>query len=128
MKTRASTHRRRHTAYRRGHRAERLALLSPDVERLSPARPPLCAAGGEIDLIVMRGDTIAFVEVKARGLMDDALVAITARQAPALLPRRHAPGSRATLGPPVIRGAPTRSSSRRALAPSPGGRFELEMQ
>src|SRR5690606_21804958 len=36
------------------------------------------AGGGEIDLIVMRGDTIAFVEVKARGLMDDALGAITA--------------------------------------------------
>jgi putative endonuclease len=28
----------------------------------------------------MRGDTIAFVEVKARALMDDALSAITARK------------------------------------------------
>jgi putative endonuclease len=33
--------------------------------------------GGEVDIIARRGDTIAFVEVKARGDMDDALSAIT---------------------------------------------------
>lgn len=33
-------------------------------------------AGGEIDLIARRGETIAFVEVKARGGFDEALVAI----------------------------------------------------
>jgi putative endonuclease len=33
--------------------------------------------GGEIDIVARRGDTIAFVEVKAREDMDAALVAIT---------------------------------------------------
>ena len=34
------------------------------------------APGGEIDLIAVRGDTVAFVEVKARPTLDQALVAI----------------------------------------------------
>ena len=33
---------------------------------------------GEIDIVARRRDTIVFVEVKARGLMDDALTAVTA--------------------------------------------------
>ena len=33
--------------------------------------------GGEIDIVARRGDDIVFVEVKARGAMDDAMIAIT---------------------------------------------------
>jgi len=33
--------------------------------------------GGEVDIVARRGDVIVFVEVKARGAMDDALIAIT---------------------------------------------------
>jgi putative endonuclease len=69
---------RRRTTYLRGHRAERIALLFLLLKGYRPLARRYAAAGGEIDLIVMRGDTVAFVEVKARGLMDDALSAITA--------------------------------------------------
>jgi putative endonuclease len=68
---------RRRATFLRGHRAERIALLVLLLKGYRPLARRYAAAGGEIDLIVTRGDTIAFVEVKARGLMDDALTAIT---------------------------------------------------
>ncbi|MBB3017476.1 putative endonuclease [Microvirga lupini] len=70
----------REATYLRGHRAEWIALLFLVTKGYRPLARRYAASGGEIDLIVMRGDTIAFVEVKARGLMDDALSAITARK------------------------------------------------
>ena len=71
---------RRRVTFLRGHRAEWIALLFLVMKGYRPLARRYAASGGEIDLIVMRGDTIAFVEVKARGLMDDALSAITARK------------------------------------------------
>ena len=71
---------RREATFLRGHRAEWIALLFLVTKGYRPIARRYAASGGEIDLIVMRGDTIAFVEVKARGLMDDALSAITARK------------------------------------------------
>jgi putative endonuclease len=68
---------RRRATYLRGHGAERTALFFLMLKGYRPLARRYSAAGGEIDLIVRRGQTIAFVEVKARGLMDDALVAIT---------------------------------------------------
>jgi len=70
----------REATFLRGHRAEWIALLFLVMKGYRPLARRYAASGGEIDLIVMRGDTIAFVEVKARGLMDDALSAITARK------------------------------------------------
>ena len=68
---------RREATFLRGHRAEWVALLFLISKGYRPLARRYAASGGEIDLIVMRGDTIAFVEVKARALMDDALSAIT---------------------------------------------------
>lgn len=71
---------RKRATFLRGHRAERIALLFLLLKGYRPLARRYAAAGGEIDLVVMRGDTISFVEVKARGLMDDALTAITPRK------------------------------------------------
>lgn len=68
----------RRAAYRRGHKAEWLAgafLLAKGYRPLARRhRTPL----GEIDLIVRRGRTIVFVEVKARASLAEAFDAIGA--------------------------------------------------
>lgn len=69
---------RRRATFLRGHYAEWIALLFLLAKGYRPLARRYAAAGGEIDLIMARGDTIAFIEVKARGSMDDALTSITA--------------------------------------------------
>jgi putative endonuclease len=71
---------RRHATFWRGHVAEAAALGVLLLKGYRPLARRFAAAGGEVDLIVARGDTIAFVEVKARGAMEDALTAITAQK------------------------------------------------
>ena len=71
---------RRVAAHRFGLHAETLAaaLLMLKGYRILARRYK--APGGEIDLVASRGDTVAFVEVKARPSMDAALSAIEYRQ------------------------------------------------
>jgi putative endonuclease len=69
---------RRRATYARGLSAETVALGLLMLKGYRPLARRFSAAGGEIDIIVRRGAAIAFVEVKARGAMDDALSSIGA--------------------------------------------------
>ncbi|SFL84764.1 YraN family protein [Methylorubrum salsuginis] len=71
---------RRRATHGRGLSAETFALLALMLKGYRPLARRYAAAGGEIDLIVRRGRTIAFVEVKARASLDAAAGAIDARK------------------------------------------------
>lgn len=60
-----------------GLRAELLAALWLRLRLYRIVARNYRAQGGEIDIIAIRGRTVAFVEVKARGDLDSALIAIT---------------------------------------------------
>ena len=59
-----------------GLRAETLAAAALMLKGYRILARRFKAAGGEIDLIAFRGDCVAFVEVKARPTLDQALSAI----------------------------------------------------
>ncbi|GGC93076.1 YraN family protein [Chelatococcus reniformis] len=61
-----------------GVRAESIAALLLMLKGYRILARRYRAGGGEIDLIAARGDTVAFVEVKARGMIAAAEEAITA--------------------------------------------------
>ena len=66
----------RRAAYRHGHLAEAAALLWLCIKFYRPIARRYRTPLGEIDLIVKRGRTLAFVEVKARASSADALGAV----------------------------------------------------
>jgi Holliday junction resolvase-like predicted endonuclease len=70
----------RHLAFARGKVAEAKALAALMLKGYRPLARRYAAVGGEIDLIMARGRTIAFIEVKARPQMDVASEAIGARK------------------------------------------------
>ncbi len=67
----------RRAALWRGMIAERAAILVLRLKRYAILERRYQIQGGEIDIIARRGDTIAFVEVKARPTMEGALQSIT---------------------------------------------------
>jgi putative endonuclease len=66
----------RKKAYRWGHYAEFVAALWLIMKGYRILKRRYGAWGGEIDLVIARGNVIAFVEVKARSDFDSALEAI----------------------------------------------------
>jgi putative endonuclease len=80
MRPPADPEARRRATHGRGLSAEGLALLALMLKGYRPLARRFAAAGGEIDLIVRRWRTIAFVEVKARATLDAAATAIDARK------------------------------------------------
>jgi putative endonuclease len=74
-----SPSRKRRSAYLWGLRAETLAAVALRLKGWKLLARRYKAGNGEIDIIARKGDTIAFIEVKARATREAALAAITAR-------------------------------------------------
>lgn len=70
----------RQKAERRGHRAESAALLLLRLKGYRLLARRFKSYHGEVDLIMRRGQTTAFIEVKARTTHDDAVTAVTMYQ------------------------------------------------
>lgn len=63
-----------------GRRAEWLAILWLMMKGYCLLERRFGGKGGEIDIVMRRGRTVAFVEVKARGRLEEALIAVTAEK------------------------------------------------
>lgn len=71
---------RRRRANRAGHWAETAAIMLLRVKGYRIAARRYKAAGGELDIVAVRGGVIAFVEVKYRVTIDQARTAIPAQK------------------------------------------------
>lgn len=80
MRRPANPNARRLRAHRAGLGAERIAVLHLRLKGYRVLARNFLVRGGEIDIVVARGDTVAFVEVKLRPTIDEARTAIAARK------------------------------------------------
>jgi putative endonuclease len=71
---------RRQQAEKRGRRAEQAASLLLRVKGYSILEQRFRSKRGEIDIIARRGKVTAFIEVKARKTIEDALYSLSATQ------------------------------------------------
>jgi putative endonuclease len=77
-----------------GRRAEQIAILLLRTKGYRILSRTYIVRGGEIDIVARRGSAIAFVEVKARPALEDAMIAITsAKQRRMSVAARHWLGS-----------------------------------
>ena len=90
---------RRRRAHRAGHGAERLAIVYLRLKGYRIVARRYLVKGGEIDIIARKGKLIAFVEVKRRARLEEAMIAIEpakrrriARAARVFLSRQRASG------------------------------------
>ena len=72
--------RNRQQAEQRGHLAEVIALWYLRLKGYKLLAHRYKSPAGEVDLIMQRGDTTAFIEVKARTSVDQAILAVTPYQ------------------------------------------------
>lgn len=70
----------RRRAFIWGMRAESIAAVYLRLKGYRILARRYSAAGGEIDLVAVRGEVIAFIEVKARGGIEEAAYSITAQK------------------------------------------------
>jgi putative endonuclease len=70
----------RQAAFRLGVSAERQAAALLLVKGYRVVAHRFRTGVGEVDIVARRGDLLVFVEVKARGRLDDAAEAVTPRQ------------------------------------------------
>jgi putative endonuclease len=70
----------RQAAHTHGHRAESIALWYLRLKGYRLLQQRFKTPAGEIDLVMRRGTTTVFIEVKARRTVDEAITAVTQHQ------------------------------------------------
>lgn len=70
----------RQAAHTHGHRAETIAVWYLRMKGYRLIANRFKSAAGEIDLIMRKGRTLVFVEVKARAKVEDSIFAVTPQQ------------------------------------------------